>query len=133
MVKAPSQATHKFGRPKRIVCDNGSEFAARTTGMWAYHNTVTLAFSRPGTPPDNAFVESFNGRLRDECLNYHWFDSLTNAKMKIRAWSKDYTASRPHAALNGTSPKNLRPPRKRPPYFTLMADVNSGAPQDWRM
>ena len=64
------------GAPKTIRVDNGPEFVSKTLDRWAYQNGVTLDFSRPGKPTDNAFVESFNGRLRDECLNAHWFLSL---------------------------------------------------------
>ena len=71
---------------------------------WAYENGVTLDFSRPGKPTDNAFVESFNGRLRDECLNSHWFLSLADARAKIEAWRRDYNESRPHTALGWLTP-----------------------------
>lgn len=92
------------GIPKRIHCDNGSEFAGQITDLWAYTNKVTLVFSRPGTPTDNAFIESLNGSFRDECLNCHWFDSLPDAKLKIEAWREDYNKSRPHRALNNLPP-----------------------------
>lgn len=92
------------GTPKRIHCDNGSEFAGQMTDLWAYTNKVTLAFSRPGKPTDNAFIESLNGSFRDECLNCHWFESLSDAKLKIEAWRNDYNQSRPHQALNNLSP-----------------------------
>lgn len=89
------------GPPARIYCDNGSEFAGRSVDLWAYANQVTLEFSRPGKPTDNAYIESFNGSLRDECLNTHWFSSLTDAQEKLDAWRTDYNGSRPHKALNG--------------------------------
>ena len=92
------------GTPKRIHCDNGSEFAGQMTDLWAYTNNVTLAFSRPGKPTDNSFIESLNGSFRDECLNCHWFESLPDAKLKIEAWRSDYNQSRPHQALNNLSP-----------------------------
>lgn len=92
------------GLPKRIHCDNGSEFSGRVTDLWAYTNKVTLAFSRPGKPTDNAFIESFNGSFRDECLNCHWFTSLEDAKVKIELWRKDYNETRPHRALNNLTP-----------------------------
>ena len=72
--------------------------------LWAYSNKVTLEFSRPGKPTDNAFIESFNGSLRDECLNTHWFTNLADAKVKLKSWMKDYNESRPHRALNDLSP-----------------------------
>lgn len=92
------------GAPKRIHCDNGSEFAGQMTDLWAYIHKVTLAFSRPGKPTDNAFIESLNGSFRDECLNCHWFESLSDAKLKIEAWRDDYNKSRPHRALNNLPP-----------------------------
>jgi putative transposase len=69
--------------PKRIACDNGSEFAGGQMDLWAYANNVTLDFSRRGKPTDNAIVESFNGRFREECLNTHWSESIEDAKEKI--------------------------------------------------
>ena len=92
------------GAPKRIHCDNGSEFAGQMTDLWAYANKVTLAFSRPGKPTDNAFIESLNGSFRDECLNCHWFETMADAKLKIEQWREDYNQSRPHQALINLSP-----------------------------
>ncbi len=93
--------------PKRMYCDNGSEFTSRILDLWAYHNQVTIEFSRPGKPTDNGHIESFNGRLRDECLNAHWFRNLTDAKDKIAAWRKDYNETRPHRALNYLTPNEF--------------------------
>ena len=76
--------------PKRIYCDNGSEFSGRLVDLWAYANGVVMQFSRPGKPTDNAYIESFNGSLRDECLNVHWFDDLTGAQTKLQAWRQEY-------------------------------------------
>jgi len=89
--------------PKRIYCDNGSEFSGRLVDLWAYANQVTLEFSRPGKPTDNAFIKSFNGSLRDDCLNVHWFQDLTDAKDKLQAWMQEYNESRPHRSLNNLS------------------------------
>lgn len=96
------------GAPKRIHCDNGSEFAGKLVDLWAYSNKVVLEFSRPGKPTDNAFIESFNGRLRDECLNAHWFRSLTDAQQKLDSWRRDYNESHPHKGLNGLSPQEFK-------------------------
>lgn len=85
--------------PAKIRVDNGPEFISRALDHWAYINRVTLDFSRPGKPTDNAFVESFNGRLRDECLNTHWFLSLDDARAKIEVWRTDFNESRPHTSL----------------------------------
>jgi len=92
------------GPPVRVHCDNGSEFAGRLVDLWAYAHKVTMEFSRPGKPTDNAFIESFNGTLRDECLNVHWFDDLTDAREKLEAWRREYNESRPHRSLNELSP-----------------------------
>lgn len=93
------------GAPKRVFCDNGSEFQSRLVDLWAYQHKVCLEFSRPGKPTDNAHIESFNGRLRDECLNTHWFDDLTQARAVIDAWRIDYNESRPHKALKQLTPR----------------------------
>ena len=82
----------------------GSEFTGRLLDLWAYHHKVKLDFSRPGKPTDNGFVESFNGSLRDECLDVNWFESLDEAKAIIEAWRVDYNESRPHMALHGQAP-----------------------------
>jgi putative transposase len=85
--------------PTKIRVDNGPEFISRALEQWAYMIKVTLDFSRPVKPTDNAFVESFNGRLRDECLNTHWFLSLDDARGKIEACRRDFNESRPHTSL----------------------------------
>ena len=95
------------GTPRTIRVDNGPEFVSKALDRWAYENEVTLDFSRPGKPTDNAFVESFNGRLRDECLNAHWFLSLADAKAKIEAWRRQYNESRPHTALGWLTPQEF--------------------------
>lgn len=104
VVRTLTTIASKRGKPKRIFCDNGSEFSGRATDLWAYKSKVTLAFSRPGKPTDNAFIESFNGRFRDECLNCHWFESIQDAKFKIENWRAEYNERRPHKALNNLSP-----------------------------
>jgi len=92
------------GAPGTIRVDNWPEFISKALDRWAYENGVTLDFSRPGKPTDNAFVESFNGRLRDECLNAHWFLSLPDARTKIEAWRRDYNESRPHTSIGWLTP-----------------------------
>jgi putative transposase len=92
------------GKPAAIKVDNGSEFAGKVMDRWAYENGVELDFSRRGTPTDNAVVESFNGRLRQECLNEHWFLSLADARRKISAWRTFYNEDRPHTALAWKTP-----------------------------
>jgi putative transposase len=93
--------------PKRIKVDNGSEFISKDVDKWAYKNKVELDFSRPGTPGDNALIESFNGSFRDECLNVHWFVSLADAEEKIEAWRIDYNEWRPHSSLGKRTPKEF--------------------------
>ena len=92
------------GVPSRIQVDNGPEFVSKVLDRWAYENAVELAFSRPGKPTDNAHVEAFNGRLRQECLNQHWFLSLSDARSKIEAWRLAYNETRPHGALDWATP-----------------------------
>jgi putative transposase len=87
------------GLPATIKVDNGSEFISKAMDKWAYERGVELDFSRPGKPTDNAKVESFNGRLRQECLNAHWFLSLEDARHKIDEWRQYYNETRPHSAL----------------------------------
>ena len=94
----------KRGLPKRIKVDNGPEFISRALDAWAYFNGVKLDYSRPGTPTDNAHIESFNGSFRDECLNVHWFMSLEDAREKIDHWREDYNEYRPHSGLTYKTP-----------------------------
>ena len=90
--------------PKRIFCDNGSEFTSRILDLWAYQQAVKLDFSRPSTPMDNAYIESFNGTLRRECLNTQWSLSLEDAQEQLNAWRDEYNVSRPHRALHDQAP-----------------------------
>lgn len=92
------------GLPRTIKTDNGSEFISKAMDRWAYERGVELDFSRPGKPTDNAGVESFNGRLRQECLNASWFLSLADAQAKIGAWRTYYNETRPHSALEWATP-----------------------------
>ena len=80
----------------------------RLVDLWAYANGVVMEYSRPGKPTDNAWIESFNGTLRDECLNVHWFDDLTDAKTKLQAWQREYNETRPHRSLNELSPQEFK-------------------------
>ncbi len=87
--------------------DNGSEFISKYFDKWAYENNVTLDFSRPGKPTDNAYVESFNGSFRDECLNVNWFLSLEDAQEKISTWREEYNGFRPHSSLDDLTPDEV--------------------------
>ena len=93
-----------IGRPERIAIDNGPEFVSKVLDAWAHRHGVHLEFSRPGKPTDNAFSEAFNRRVRDECLNLHWFDSLEEAQATIEAWRVDDNTERPHGALGQRTP-----------------------------
>jgi putative transposase len=91
-------------RPQSITVDHGTEFQSRAVEDWAYRRGVQLDFIRPGKPVENAFIESFNGRLRDECLNVHQFASLAEAQVIIEAWRCDYNQRRPHSSLGHLTP-----------------------------
>ena len=93
------------GTPRSISVDNGPEFISKEVDKWAYEYQVTLDFSRPGKPVDNAFIESFNGSFWDECLNTNWFLSLEDAREKIETWRQDYNEWRPHSALDNLTPR----------------------------
>ena len=97
----------EMGYPSAIRVDQGSEFVSRDLDLWAYQNDVTLGFSRPGKPTDNAFIEAFNGRLRAECLNTHWFLSVADARAKLEDWRRDYNEVRPHGAIGNKPPAAL--------------------------
>jgi putative transposase len=90
--------------PGVITVDNGSEFYSRVMDSWAYRRGVQLEFIRPGKPVENAFIESFNGRLRDECLNANLFFSIDDARRKLEAWRLDYNTHRPHSSLGDRTP-----------------------------
>ena len=95
------------GLPEVITIDNGPEFAGKALDEWAYIRGVKLNFIRPGKPIENAFAESFIGRLRDECLNENWFMSLKHARDIIENWRIDYNEDRPHGSLGGLSPNEF--------------------------
>jgi putative transposase len=95
------------GLPELITVDNGPEFAGIVLDAWAYRKGVQLHFIQPGKPVQNAYIESFNGKLRDECLNEHWFSNLDEAKERIEAWRQDYNTVRPHSALGDLSPEEF--------------------------
>ena len=92
------------GLPTSITVDNGPEFAGKVLDAWAYKTGVTLSFIRPGKPVENAYIESFNGRFRDECLNEHWFVSMQHARHLIEEWRIEYNTERPHSSLGYLAP-----------------------------
>ncbi len=91
--------------PKYLFVDNGSGSSGRLLDLRAYRFKVRIDFSWPGKPTDNCYVENFNGSLRDECLNVHWFDKMEGPKAIIEAWQRDYNETRPHMALNEVAPE----------------------------
>jgi putative transposase len=107
VVATLERACKEMGYPSAIRVDQGSEFVSRDLDLWAYQNNVTLDFSRPGKPTDNAFIEAFNGRLRAECLNTHWFLSVADARAKLEDWRRDYNEVRPHGAIGNKPPAAL--------------------------
>lgn len=95
------------GLPKNIVIDNGSEFTGRALDAWAFKNKIKLDFIRPGKPVENAFIESFNGKFRDECLNQEWFTDLEDARTRIEIWRDEYNRLRLHTSLGGLTPEEF--------------------------
>jgi len=105
VVQALERAQQERGSlPKSITVDNGSEFCSRALEAWAMSHEVQLCFIRPGRPVENGFIESFNGRLRDECLNVEWFTSLDDARQKLAKFREHYNQQRPHSALADRTP-----------------------------
>lgn len=94
-------------KPRAITVDNGPEFAGVMLDQWAHRHGVSLQFIRPGKPTENAYIESFNGRLRDECLNEEVFIDLEDADRTIQRWRHDYNHHRPHSALGGLTPNEF--------------------------
>jgi putative transposase len=99
VIEALEQAGATTGRPQRLRVDNGPEFRSRVFLSWAARHQIQVDFISPGKPTQNAFIESFNGRLREECLNQHWFLSVDDARDKIEAWRQFYNTQRPHSVL----------------------------------
>ncbi len=99
-----SQLIETRGKPVSIVCDNGTEFTSKAMFFWSKGAKVKLSFIQPGKPTQNAFVESLNGKFRNECLNQHWFRSLEEARYEIDLWREHYNHVRPHSSLNYLPP-----------------------------
>lgn len=104
LVRILEQLARTRGLPKAIRTDNGKEFCSRAMLSWAHARGVQLFLIEPGKPNQNAYIESFNGRLRDECLNEHWFTSLKHAQVVIEAWRREYNEERPKRSLGGLTP-----------------------------
>ena len=110
VVRTLEKVCCEAGYPKTIRVDQGSEFVSRDLDLWAYANSVTLDFSRPGKPTDNAFIEAFNSKVRSECLNAHWFMSLDDARSKLEDWRRYYNEERPHSGIGQMTPILLHKP-----------------------
>ncbi len=104
LIRILGQVCATRGRPSIIRTDNGKEFTGRAMLTWAHRHSIKLRLIQPGKPNQNAYIESFNGRLRDECLNEHWFVSLNHARAVIRQWVREYNQERPKKALGGLTP-----------------------------
>lgn len=96
-----------FGYPEEIVLDNGPECTSKAMFLWSERTGVKLWFIQPGKPIQNGFIESFNGKFRDECLNEHWFTSLEEARKIIKEWRVNYNERRPHSSLGYKTPKEF--------------------------
>lgn len=107
VVRVMERLREQRGLPQILVTDNGPEFAGQALDVWAYERGVKLHFIEPGKPVQNAFIESFNGKMRDECLNEHWFTSLGEARQTIEVWRRDYNEVRPHSALGNRTPQEF--------------------------
>ncbi len=107
VVRVLEQLQETRGVPEAIRVDNGPEFISRAVDQWAYSNGVRLHFIEPGKPTQNAYIESFNGKFRDECLNQNWFVDLADAREKIEVWRVDYNRARPHSALGYQTPEEF--------------------------
>jgi putative transposase len=113
VIDALEQARRQHGLSTTIRVDQGSQFTSKELDLWAYANGVTLDFSRPGKPTDNAYVESFNATVRLECLGRHWFLDLDDAREKVEEWRTEYNEVRPHSAIGDRAPLSLiHPPRQ---------------------
>ena len=108
VVRTLEHVTQQRGVPKSIRVDNGPEFISKSLDLWSYWNKVELAFTRPGKPTGHAFIESFNGKFREECLNEHWFLSLADAQQKSDEWRRTTTSGDPTAAW-GMFPRRSSP------------------------
>jgi putative transposase len=115
------RVARRRGLPRSIRVDNGPEFTGRALDEWAHRRGVKLEFIRPGKPVENAFIESFNGRIRQECLNQHWFLDLDDARRTIEAWRISYNTNRPHSGIGGRTPAEFARLNRREKQTRLSA------------
>jgi hypothetical protein len=107
VVRVLEELKTRRGLPQQIRSDNGPEFVSRAVDQWAYEQGLRWHTIQPGRPMENGYVESFNGRFRDECLNENWFTDLADAREKIAEWQQDYNQARPHSALGYRTPEEF--------------------------
>ena len=128
VVAALTRAILERGQaPRSITLDNGSEFTGRVLEAWAMQHGVDLCFIRPGRPVENGFIESFNGRLRDECLNVEWFGSLHLAREKLAQWREQYNFKRPHSALDDQTPATFASSYQSPAACSAPIERNTAS------
>jgi putative transposase len=107
VVEVLERLAESRGLPKSVTADNGPEFISKVLDEWAYRKQLQLRFIEPGKPQQNAYIESFNGKFRDECLNEHWFLSMRHARKIIDAWRQEYNGERPHSSLGYLTPNRF--------------------------
>lgn len=116
------------GLPEIIIVDNGPEFIGKALDSWAYERGVKLFFITPGKPVENMYMESFNGRLRDECLNEHWFMSIEHGRQVIEDWRVDYNTERPHSSLDNLTPEEfIQKLKERTPIAVAIEAISVNA------
>ena len=126
-IRSPSRARTSI---PSITVDNGPEFDGQVLDKWAYRSGVQLSFIRPGKPNENAYIESFNGKFRDECLNEHWFISLSHARSIIEAWRIEYNTERPHSSLGNQTPEEFAAARRTYAKQRVFLPADSSAISD---
>ena len=123
--RALSEVSQAEGLPEMIIIDNGPEFIGNALDKWAYEREVKLCFITPGKPVENAYIESFNGRFRDECLNENWFMSMHDARKIIEDWRIDYNQERPHSGLDYLTPEEFIKKEREKSSMAIAVDALS--------
>lgn len=129
--RALSEISQREALPEIIIIDNGPEFIGKALDSWAYQRGIKLHFITPGRPVENCYGESFNGKLRDECLNLHYFTGLDHARQTIEDWRIDYNTERPHSSLDNLTPEEfIRKLKEKTPAAVVVenASINAGFP-----
>jgi len=120
----------QYGFPEELVMDNGPECTSKAMFLWSQKTGVKLTFIQPGRPMQNGFIESFNGKFRDECLNEHWFTSLEEARRIIEEWRTHYNEKRPHSALGYRTPREFAKAGVDPQSVTLPSVLHQKTNKD---